>query len=105
MRLSRGAHWTVKAGPHRDIVWSTGLMAESSAPRRPCASWIVAEEKALSCLTTAGSGRSNLVLTRIMMTFRRDQTVGAEVSSAHAAAMRSQASVRTSVDVANEIRK
>ncbi len=103
MRLSRGAHCTVKAGPHRDMVWSTGLMAESSAPRRPCASWMVAEEKALSCLTTASSGRSNLVLTRIMVAF---QTEGAEdVSAAQAVAMRSQASVRTSVEVAKEIRK
>jgi hypothetical protein len=41
-----------------------------------------------------------------MMTFQAAGTAeGAEVSAAQAVAMRSQASVRTSVDVAKEIRK
>ncbi|CAM5675648.1 hypothetical protein SPURM210S_01667 [Streptomyces purpurascens] len=106
IRLSRGAHWTVKAGPHRDMRWSTGLMTESSAPSRPCASWMVAEEKARSRSTSAASGRSNFVLTRIMTTFQTEGTAeGAADRSAHAVAMRAQASVSTSVDVAKEMRK
>src|SRR6478609_5408176 len=63
MMLSRGAHTTVKAGPHTDMSGSIGLIAESSAPRRPWASWIVAGENFRSWSTRTGSGRSTCRLT------------------------------------------
>src|SRR2546425_6143000 len=66
IRLSCGAQRTVTAGPQKDMKRSIGLIRELSAPLRPWASWIVAEENAASRLTTSASGRSMLVLTWIM---------------------------------------
>src|SRR5215210_5258645 len=65
MRLSRGAQRTVVAGPQKDMLRSIGLILELSAPLRPCASWIVAEENCARRRTASASGRSMLVFTWI----------------------------------------
>ena len=42
IRLSLGWHWTVKAGPQMRTPFAMGLMAQSTYPFRPEASWTVA---------------------------------------------------------------
>ena len=65
MRLSLGAQRTVTAGPQKDIALSIGLILELSAPLRPWASWMVADENFASRLTASASGRAMVVFTWI----------------------------------------
>src|SRR5699024_4696854 len=61
-QIVTGAQTTVRADPAKCIEGSIGLMRESSAPRRPWASWMVADPWAPSACNACADGLQTFVV-------------------------------------------